>query len=326
MWILRTFDYYTLRALHYSINTQTADEDEPRLGLGEIIKGFQAALNDWRLPITTLDGEKAAQWDSYDDCEYDMVVPPRAGRLFLSKWLEPDRTGMFPFLELPAELRNTVYEMVLAFPPEGMIVTNNGFQLARRTEDHHVEPVDLATLDTSHALDLRRQSQNLALVQVKKQIYAEAMPLVYCRNHFYFGDLDALVRFINALSIDRIEHLNSLAFSTNQRHFTYTLPVDFDVALRKLSNVRRLQFLEIEIYETTWFGLPRRERLACFPRRKEIKPFRTCDDIPGFEEVAEVASKAEKLKFRGECPTIRAWIEGRIDHIKKGGKAEGAAK
>lgn len=185
------FADYGRVAMNRYLNSQIG-HDERLARPREAIEGFKTAYSAWDAPVITIEDSEIIRWGDYDDCDFDIVVRPRAGRTYVRRVLEPKRIGTFPFLKLPAEMRNMIYEMLYTFPEDGLIITHErGPRPVRRAEEEHLPTMNLCHYDWGTELDLTFNSHNLALLAVNKRIYAEAMPFFYSVNHFHF-------RFISA--------------------------------------------------------------------------------------------------------------------------------
>lgn len=99
--------------------------------------------------------------------------------------LAPEAKGVFPFLRLPAELRNTINHMIFSLPGEGVAVqlSRSGGRLdlcvARRQEDAFAPDGhrhQFSGLNGCFQLTLSGEDQNLHVLRVEKQVYDEAMP------------------------------------------------------------------------------------------------------------------------------------------------------
>ncbi len=110
-WIIRTFGYYKEEALS-TYNTYVGYE-EPRSEEGvdpiEVaVPGFHRAFHEWHLPVQQAKDKWSVTNHTKWRADEGIKVSPSAGRLFLSKWLDPKRRGKFNFLDLPTELRTRV--------------------------------------------------------------------------------------------------------------------------------------------------------------------------------------------------------------------------
>jgi hypothetical protein len=107
-----------------------------------------------------------------------ITVPTTAGLIFLRKWLDPERTGVFRFLDLPAELRNVIYELVLTLPPSGPSIGAQGDMWLREREvdDPDYDSTNYGTV-WKHKVRSSPLQELLAIISVNKQMFNEAMPI-----------------------------------------------------------------------------------------------------------------------------------------------------
>ncbi|KAK7909111.1 hypothetical protein PG985_014989 [Apiospora marii] len=135
----------------------------------------------------------------------------------------------FPFQSLPAELRNTIYDMVLTDP-------RGGVHLEAKSKSHrriakHCEPFYGRrgwTADDPAALWDRSGDYRLcaALLATSKAIYAEAAPILYGQR-FVASDGFALMAFLMLLSPARMALLRTVAlqeWTDTRSHSSTNLP------------------------------------------------------------------------------------------------------
>lgn len=221
-WILMNFTYYNAKAISEYIVGQslTADDHLDVLPLPEVVPGLHNARNQWDVPIVSGSrDEKTVYWTPTYDHEIPIVVPPRAGRAYMRRWLEEPREGVFPFWELPSELRNTIYERLLVISKDaGVTVLDDcKMHLAGRCEDARSRGRDEVGFEGDE-LNFRPAPEVLALLQTNKQVFMEAMPLFYGLNSFHCDTMTAAVDFLNRAGLERIKQLTSMSICLHRNH------------------------------------------------------------------------------------------------------------
>ncbi|QDS71414.1 hypothetical protein FKW77_003286 [Venturia effusa] len=132
-----------------------------------------------------------------------------------SKKIRDDRP--FPFLKLPAELRNRIYDLALTFPKR-VTLTSGIRKHSRRQSAYRVLSRDFMQ---------DRGVLNPSILRVNKQIYHEAMPVFY-NQPLEFVDAVALYSFLAQIGQDaiplirqiRIERVSILKEQTTHPAFT----------------------------------------------------------------------------------------------------------
>lgn len=108
-WILKNFSIYKDKAVSSMLKWFDHDSE---VQLQDVLCGlhkrFDTAFNDYRLDLTRNIADIGQ--DSY-------TVDVNSARIYLQRWIGLEREGSFRFLDLPAELRNRIYEMSLIFDP-----------------------------------------------------------------------------------------------------------------------------------------------------------------------------------------------------------------
>lgn len=339
-WILSTFKYYGGKLVDDYL-AGCSDEsmwyDEHPSNLGPIVDSFEGeTFYNYDVPLREAWPVAFEEYDEFLDgddikgtyeTDIAFTVSPSAGRIFLAKRLAPRRKKVFPFLRLPAELRNAIYEMVLAYP-------KSGFSIAPPYSDHPREPRLTACeridgtapfTNVTHRSAMARKVQIgpmnevLALLTVCKQLYDEAMPIFYSINTFCFENPSVLAQALSHLPEDRLRHVTSVEVKLCDGHFSiYDISLvgmdQFVPATRALSQLRALKELRIESVDSTWLEMAKgfREKLG-----RKTK-FTKIEQIAGFVDLAAAAAKAEKVEFFGECPLTKAFIEGEREKLQAG--------
>ena len=184
-------------------------------------------------------GRLSKQYDAplrglYPEAPYDeslkfyipvhFAIAPAAGRTFLRRWLEPERKGTFPFLDLPPELRNEVYKLLFRFHESGIKIhslSRSGQEDDRAALkvfsriDGDDDPFDHVSKVPIHGVrwDIKPSptSEILAILATNRQIYSEACPLFYSLNRFRFSSIRSLHTVLSdPTQTSRLQHVRSI--------------------------------------------------------------------------------------------------------------------
>ncbi|KAI5200336.1 hypothetical protein E4T39_05777 [Aureobasidium subglaciale] len=126
-----------------------------------------------------------------------MESGPYAGRHVLVLQPEPDEHEIFPFLKLPAEIRNMIYSLVLERP---------GYRI--RFYGKHSGVINTMWLrDDGSWLPTSKNPYSSSLMRVNKQINVESTPYLFSRHTFEFSDSTMLQRFLEYIGPERVQSL-----------------------------------------------------------------------------------------------------------------------
>ncbi|KAG9672160.1 hypothetical protein KCU95_g18885, partial [Aureobasidium melanogenum] len=126
---------------------------------------------------------------------------PYAGRHVLVMQPEPDENEKFPFLDLPAEIRNMIYSLVLERP--GCSIRLSGKHSGIISTDWYE--------GNNRLISKEAEPYSTSLVRVNKQISSEASPYLFSRHTFEFPDSTMLQRFLEYLGPERVKSLVSIS-------------------------------------------------------------------------------------------------------------------
>ncbi|USW57836.1 hypothetical protein Slin15195_G111550 [Septoria linicola] len=237
------------------------------VAIEEVISGFPEALLDFDIPLVVKAANSLAKtrW----------AVSADGARVFLLRWLEPPRKGAFRFLDLSAELRNRIYEMVFKFPEPELDFCGIGYEpklaLVSREDQKQVDSDLFLSANYETAIDAACGGNLLALFRVNKQIYQEAKSQLLGINTFHFNDLPSAHQVFSLLSAEDMKHLRSLHIVIGSS--------------RMLSEVAAsLQHLALK-------------RLRAAGKKRRIREFK---QIPDLKEFAVLAQRAEEVDVYAE--------------------------
>ncbi|KAH0402678.1 hypothetical protein KCU89_g2905, partial [Aureobasidium melanogenum] len=111
-----------------------------------------------------------------------------------------------PLLKIPIEIRMKIYHLVLKV---------SGFRLLVGTQSLSVYDDKIPAWE-SHSQDALRMpplNDFLALLSVNKQVYNEAMPEFYHKNHFQFRDMGSMKNFLHNIGPERRKHMRNVSVS-----------------------------------------------------------------------------------------------------------------
>ncbi|KAF2661370.1 hypothetical protein K491DRAFT_710944 [Lophiostoma macrostomum CBS 122681] len=144
---------------------------------------------------------------------------------------EINKRQQFPFLKLPGELRNRIYEYALTDPVNTITITSKrpGTSRASRklmtrsdfaAQQQHIAGRDLTRVEVDNLKDAKHAGQpwkwflngrlNPNLLQVCKQIHQEATSFLYSGNHFQIMHHKALNNFLHQCG-NNIEYIEIIS-------------------------------------------------------------------------------------------------------------------
>ncbi|KAK3074450.1 hypothetical protein LTR53_003121 [Teratosphaeriaceae sp. CCFEE 6253] len=239
-WVTETFPYYSLMAVEAHIGavaapawySPTSNAQRATL-IEQVLPGIDEAAESYEMPLVN---------NVYGiDDPFGMAIVPneeyrvQAGpaRIFLRGYLNPGPSAEYKdtpgddrdveprsrFFDLPAELRNRIYDLLFLFDKRGVTVTvERGpctISLPCREFNAHS---DNATGCACHVLTDPPcvkyigppLAEVLAPLGTCQQFYDEAMPIFYRDNHFCFPYLGSSGRAFSQLAPSRIRHLTDI--------------------------------------------------------------------------------------------------------------------
>lgn len=162
-----------------------------------------------------------------------MTYGPYAGLHVLVLQPEPDEHEKFPFLELPAEIRNMIYSLVLERRGHHICLSgkNSG---TIQTFWYNPEGRYLS----------RDSSYSTSLMRVNKQISVESTPYLFTRHTFEFIDSTMMQRFLEYIGPERTKSLVSVLV---KQQYAVSIRQAYDL----LSPATSLN--KLEIHSSNWY-------------------------------------------------------------------------
>lgn len=308
-WIFSAFGYYRSLALEilwdHVTDSYACDKSDDAVGF---YQDFELVFLEFELPVTQTDSDDIdvyMKW--HDGIAYEMTTA--ATQIVLRDVIPESRQGTFPFFDLPPELRNDIYGMVLRYPLSGLLLNgtcDREFNCATRDYSRSYS-YELWDEKQSHGDELQRifHREILNLLLVNKQMREEAMPIFYDLNTFILW------------GVKQVLHLQSLA-PARQGHLRHIVlwyhymageglglkfgPQAFEI-LQSLPNLRKL---EIHMDEEQFFN----------HRKSKYGVFHTAQTIPGLSLLPKLSEKAE-ITFDGDCPTVATHWKSEIEKHTK---------
>jgi hypothetical protein len=144
------------------------------------------------------------------------------------------RIGHFRFLELPPEIRNDVYALLLVF--SGVTYPKVDTPTSVACQFPYLRDVDKDDLPVPHSA--------LSILQTNRQIHNEAVGMFYRQNDFVFSYPSHLQDLIQSLERDRLESVSSLTlFHKNHSEGGMSTMATTLKLLRRLRGLKKLHLL-----------------------------------------------------------------------------------
>ncbi|TKA23271.1 hypothetical protein B0A50_07328 [Salinomyces thailandicus] len=336
-WIKETFPYYAkpiLNAFITRLFPQMYEHYEEK-ALPGFQMAFRTAFQQYEVPLRS---DETTPGDMEEGIKY--TVELAAGRIYLSRWLERERNGIFPFLKLAPELRNIIYKMVFTYPPGGLTVqyTTIDRESRRSMQVCALERIDGKTEppgqtwgeqhpEDRDVTDIRITSMGsaLGLLSTSKQVHAEAAPLFYNLNPFYFAGIIPLNHVLaDPINASRMRHLREVRFDLDLcKNSGYNFPAIkvFIPAMKALSSLPALRRLTVTLLNCRFLEIKTSARRELGGR---VKKYTRISQIPGFNDLAVAASKAQEVVFEEDYEgLVEEYVKEEVAKIRA---KEAAAK
>lgn len=230
--------------------------------------------------------------------EFVYSVTGQAARASLSPWM-PGRRGTFPFLKLPPELRNRIYDLVLTLPPSGLSLDrcSGCSQVTARLLERPGEDMSCVSRWTDPRQSKGRYALTghtnafLALLSANRQVFSEAMPLAYSCNTFHLKESGMWIVALD-MPRERFNHLRRLSFNFSPTEELLTAwKGAFGILARKPGGFEELI---IHAKDRQWPDLADH----------------------AFRALASLINKAERVRWVGSCPVLQDQVAKALRKIE----------
>lgn len=277
-WILRTFPFYSKKAVDYGCGgSKCLLSRDTYLFIWE---DFYKALDSHDVPFI-------------DCCGYEKGVIAKHARVFLRRWLEPERKGVLRFLDLPPELRTRIYHMALVYPSPAIMTTDDpehSFVMLHATGRDISERGDCKLgNDVSATRAIGTLDAVMDKICLCKQMKAEACPIFYGANAFHPTSLRVLSRFVKFAEKKGLRHLKKVHIDV---HICLDICIAQDdcmkVAIETLQDGTSLDELMVVVKD-------RCNETRCQPRRTH-DPLATTNG-PSFAALTRLMSRTKRVNI-----------------------------
>ena len=303
-WILKEIRYYNHKAIDAFVNSTIIGSSLMTNGIDPVLPDFFEAFDCYDAPLLSADKDEVINSVSARTDSYLFKTSVTEARFFLREQLDftattrPLPTEPSKMLALPAELRKTIFEMVLAFPSPGVLFRENGYGVLRRACDQQNVRLDLG----EDALPMNALDKALALFLVNRQVSDEAIEAFYAKNLLMFDSVYEFAQYAHRLSTEHLELVRNVSFqystiSTGRNSAAY-----FKSGAKMLTKLTKLKRLEVQTVDGQWFDgyLSSSEWSTCC--------FSDPGELPGIHDLAFALNNAANFAVHGQCPRIRAFL------------------
>ncbi|KAK5719695.1 hypothetical protein LTR17_015230 [Elasticomyces elasticus] len=314
-WASSTFPYYTREAIEGYITSQKRWHMTFGAPRG-VAPGITKAIRNYEMPLQTI-LQDPAHPGAYP--RITLQVLPAPARIFLRSLLEPERRGVFAFLDLPSEMRNRIYGLLLTFGRHGFYVSIPSMMALQSREAENYDPSISTRLGDSGWNNQRADAppllETLAILQTCKQIYKEAMPWFYGGNRFGLKCPWGLTTSVLSLAPSRVEHLSDLCIDF--RIISKEDNEDVIPALKALVATKHLRRLEVRFKggDDEWLNMEASARE--YMGVTGVDSLTKIEQISIFPSLALVAARARELIITGPCPQIEEYLKGEVTRLKQ---------
>ncbi|KAK5702148.1 hypothetical protein LTR17_022575 [Elasticomyces elasticus] len=285
MWILHSFPYFK----------ELAFEAFWACDHGYRAFDSQAIKDNLQIVFQTYDTAFIAS----EDDEIELMATDAAVYSVLKQLpgYKPSHDSTFNFFELPAELRNAVYELAFHYSSSGLIwdSANGRSELFTRNIGDTAMSIsrwnEVGTYSWYDKYETLPVGELLAPLLTCRQFYAEAMPVFYRVNHFV---LDGSNHVIRCLAASRSKHIHSISARIN---FSNNHEKMIGAAFKSLAGLDSLRVLDLSIDEEAWLGRSKNGR---------VKKYSSISNYPGLQQLRKIRGLST-LYING-APQIEALV------------------
>lgn len=250
----------------------------------------------------------------------------------MSKYLAPARKGVFPFLALPAEIRNEIYEYALSFPVLKTQASQSGkdhvsrFFVMRPSLLHHARYVPCDYRSTVHTSSL---NEILAITHVSKQTYREALPIFFSCNAFECNSARALDQFGRMLHRSNPQldssRLSLCAFEPHRTQYITSITFKYGPDIKmdseqqdqqlsrifeELCNAKALRKTAVKFDEDGWWEVYDE---ATYSGRGIFPIYSEPSELPGVDQLVQLLRQTESYEIHNHANSaedrIREYLE-----------------
>ncbi|KAK3673773.1 hypothetical protein LTR78_006326 [Recurvomyces mirabilis] len=149
---------------------------------------------------------------SYYNAHYHSTSAPTAMVLY-SVLEKRDDNATFPFLDLPPEIRNRIYDVVFRFLKSGVCLDTGSAKNGARVLSKSLNNTDVSWRDRSGQFRTQSIRKILSPLATSKQFRQEALPYFYQVNTFVFLDQGDMNVTLRRLPKAHIPFLRSIKFT-----------------------------------------------------------------------------------------------------------------
>lgn len=248
--------------------------------------GFQQALRSYDMLLIRHEDETDGQ-DGHGalgkSTEYTVNLTEAMLYLRPRLWPEEQMPGVFPFLSLPPDIRNMVYDMVFALPPSGIRI--HGHESDRSGAVYaatrlFAKPFDFGLWqDEDSTLRVFQMAELCSLLLVNRQIRAEALYVFPSINTFYFSSAAHMSLALRTMPLGYRQSIRHIAL--RHEFFAYQGDAVAD-GFQMLQQMSSLQTLRVLIDGQAWHRLGFRVPTS---RNYEMQVFARAPAVPNCVQV-----------------------------------------
>ncbi|KAK4951551.1 hypothetical protein LTR10_010527 [Elasticomyces elasticus] len=267
-WMVDNFGYYRKLAVKAFSGYNRATGK--LLDVHELHRKLGKAFRQYDLPLTVLEDVKMGD---EDEVEVRYKAHGAAEAMLTIRLTDPGTKQAFPFFRLPAELRNTIYELVFQYPRSGLYFasscTTQPRTLSRDLDDVGEFPPPASSRKPWEDLYLAKPVHViLEPLLTSRQFYNEAMPVFFQINTFHFPNYHTMSATLYEIPVAHKKHIRSVSFKLAT--FIWQAKVDENfVALLMLPDLRKMC---IRFDEGNWLhgglGVPAHQSIKEHPCAK----------------------------------------------------------